>query len=881
MRDWRTVVALRLPHAADSVVSELSEHLEQAYADGLAAGLSEDEAAARAEARLLDWRGIEREIRHSERRAGPFSGLLQDLRQSLRFFRTNPGFAAIAVATLAFGIGGNTAIFTMADALALRGLPYPEANRLMAVESYWTKQPEIEPWTSTLDLFDLRSRAKSFTSIAAIGPIWNDILAGPRGAERLETLYVSANFFPLLGAHAELGRTFDESEDRGIGGKPVAVLSHAFWQRMGARRDILGRAITINGAAFTVIGVTPSGFRYLGEPLAGKVSNIDVWMPLGVNPIVGTPRGLRFLKLVAQLRPGVTPETADAEVRGIGQSLGRQFPASNENIGMRGATLESRVSGPHRVTAMLLLGAVGFVLLMACANVASLLLARAAVRRKDAAVRAALGASRYRLLRQLLAEGFVMALAGGAAGLALAYAGVRLLASAAPGGFIAGGALRLDWRSFAFTAAAVFLCTLAAGLPPAWSALSRDLQDALRQAGRGLTRANHRLRASLVVLEVATALALLAGAGLLIRSFTHVLDISPGFDAHNLLTISTQMPTSAARPEQREAIYRRMRDNLLGVPGVTNVEAVSRLPLSGVTLGTSVLVEGRPRVSGSGPDVEYRRSTPGYFAAMHIPLLRGRLFDEHDRPSAGPLAVISESMERGLWHGESAIGQRVKLGPEPDRLPWTTIIGVVGDVRHYALDAAAPATVYAPYAESPFSAPLVVIRTREGAGDLLPALEAKIRATDPNIPVYGMTSMEAMVDRSTAQRRFVMSLLTGFAIAALLLAAFGVFGAVSQSVAQRTQEIGLRMALGSSPREAVAMVFCDGMKLAWIGAALGLAAAAGLTRLLRSLLFEVQPLDPLSFAGAALTLLAFAALACYLPARRATRVDPLIALRQE
>ncbi len=881
MRDWRKFVEERLPHAADSVVAELSLHLEQAYADGLASGLTEAEAMARAEARLLDWRGIEREIGRSERRAGPFAGAMQDLRQALRFFGSNPGFAVIVVATLALGIGGNTAIFTMADALALRSLPYPGANRLMAIETYWTHQQELEPWTSALDLFDLRSRAKSFTSIAAISPVWNDVLASANGAERLETLYVSPNFFPLLGARADLGRTFSESDDKGLQGKPVAVVSHTFWQRMGGRRDMVGKAIKLNGAPFTVIGVMPRGFRYLGEPLAGKFSEVDVWMPLGVNPIVGTPRGVRFLKVFAQLRPGVSAEAADAEVRGIGQSLKRQYPASNENVAMRAASLQSRVSGPHRVTALLLLGAVGFVLLMACANVASLLLARAAARRKDVAVRAALGASRYRLLRQLLAEGFVMAAMGGAAGLAVAYAGVRLLGAAAPAGLLADGALHLDWRSLAFTAGAVFVCTLAAGLPPAWSALSRDLQDTLRQAGRGLTRGNHRLRASLVVLEVAAALALLAGAGLLIRSFTRVLDISPGFDAHNLLTISTQMPVTAIRPEQREAIYRRMRDNLLSMPGVMSVDAVSRLPLSGVTLGSSVLVEGRPRVSGDGPNVEYRRATPGYFATMRIPLLRGRVFDDHDRSSATPLAVISESMERSLWPGESAIGKRVKLGPEPDRLPWTTVIGVAGDVRHYALDAAAPAMVYAPYAESPLSAPLLLIRTHEGAGDILPALAAKIHATDPDIPVYGMTSMEAMVERSTAQRRFVMSLLAGFAIAALLLAAVGVFGAVSQSVAQRTQEIGLRMALGSSPGEAVSMVFRDGMRLAWIGAALGLAAAAGLTRLLRSLLFEVQPFDPLSFAGAMLTLLAFAALACYLPARRATRVDPLIALRQE
>jgi predicted permease len=526
----------------------------------------------------------------------------------------------------------------------------------------------------------------------------------------------------------------------------------------------------------------------------------------------------------------------------------------------------------------LLLGAVGFVLLMACANVASLLLARAAARRKDVAVRAALGASRYRILRHLLAEGLVLAIAGGAGGWLLAWCGVRALAAGAPPGLLP-APLHLDGRALAFTAAAVLICALAAGLPPAWNALSGDLNGALRQAGRSLTRGSHRLRASLVTLEFAAALALLAGAGLLIHSFGRLLDVSPGFNPRNLISITTQMPPTLTKPEQRTALYQRMRDELLAVPGVESVDAVSRLPLSGSNLGSSVLMEGREPSNGEGPSVEFRRATPGYFATMQIPLRGGRLFNDHD--GVAQVAVISETMQRRLWPGENAIGRRIKLGPDPEHRPWVTVIGVVGDVRHYALDAEAPATVYVPFVGSPLFSPILVIRTRSAADAMLSMLAAKIRAMDATLPVYDIYSMETLVDRSTAQRRFVMSLLTGFAVAALLLAAVGVFGAVSQSVAQRTQEIGLRMALGSSPSEAVAMVFRDGMKLALLGAAIGIAAAAGLTQLLRKLLFEVQPLDPLSFASAALTLLVFAALACYLPARRATRVDPLIALRQE
>jgi predicted permease len=894
MRDWRAYVVERLPEMSipaareSEIVAELSMHLEQAYADACAAGCAEAEALQKVEARFANWRELAREIERSElpappeRPAGPFTGAANDIRYALRFLRRNPAFAAIAVGTLAFGIGGNTAIFSMADALALRGLPYPQADRLMAIETRWPHQSEMEPWTAVPDFFDLRQRAQSFSAMAAISPIWNDILTGAGPTERLETLYVSASFFPMLGAQPEIGRTFTTAEDNGLKGAPVAVLSHAFWERrFGTRRDILGRAITLGGAPYTVIGVLPAGFRYLGEPLAGRVADIDVWMPLADNQIISVPRSVRFLKVIGRLKPGAAPESAATEIRGISQSLAKEYPATNSTIAIDALPLQSKISGRYRVTMLLLVSAVGFVLLMACANVANLLLARAAARRKDIAVRVALGASRYRLLRQLVAEGLVLALAGGAAGLLLARWGIRFLVAVAPPGLIPGEAVRMDWRALAFTGCAVLVCALTAGLPPAWGAVREAIHDALRQGGRSLTQGSHRLRASLVIAEVALAILLLTGAGLLIRSFERLLNVNPGFDAHNLITVATQTPSSAPTAESRIAIYNLIRERLLSIPGVTGVAAVSRLPLFGDNIGSSVYVEGGLLRKSELPNVEFRRSTPNYFETMRIPLRRGRLFDEHDRSAAAQVAVIGESMERMLWPGQTAIGKRIKLGPDPDRQPWVTVVGVVGDVRHFALDAEPPATAYVPDAYSPLSAPILVIRTSGNAEALLSTVAAKVRSADASIPAYNLYLMETLVDRSTAQRRFVMSLLTGFALAALLLACVGVYGTVSQSVAQRTQEIGLRMALGSSPGEAMALVFRDGMKLAAIGIAIGTVGAAGLTQLMRKLLFEVQPLDPVAFAGAAAALAGFAALACYVPARRATRVDPLVALRAD
>jgi predicted permease len=894
MHDWKAYVRdhlreLRIgPARENEIVAELAQHLESAYYDALADGWGENEATRRAVARFADWKELASEIEAveplplPERRPGLLTGSWDDVRHAFRWLRKNPALAGIAIGTLALGIGGNTAIFTLADALVLRGLPYPHAGSLVALETHWSRQSEVEPWTSAPDFFDLRARVQSFSAVAGISPLWNDILTGPSGAERLNTLYVSSNFFPMLGVHAALGRTFSEGEDSGTHPSNVAVVSGGFWRshfRGGA--DAIGQDLVLNGQAIRVIGVLPPDFRYVGEPLAGKAAEIDVWMPLSDNNLIARARTVRFLKVIARLKPGVAAERASEEVGALGQALAAEYPASNRGFTLHAVPLADKVTGRLRSMALLLLGAVGFVLLLACANVSNLLLTRVVARQKDFAVRLALGAPMRRLARQIAVEAMLLAVLGGAVGIAMATYGVSVIGNAAPAALTSGYPNGIDWRVLPFTAAAMALSGLISAFPPIWILLRGKLQDALRQGSRTLSGSHHRLRSALVGIEVALALVLLAGAGLLVRSFQRLLDVQPGFDAHNVITVSTQTPPGAQTPAHRTAIYDLIRGRLLDVPGVINVGAVSRLPLMGSNLGSAVTVEGKTRPGEQGPDVEYRVATPSYFETMRIPLKKGRMFTEHDDASAPQVALINEAMARALWPREDPIGKRIKLGPNTESQAWISVVGVIGDVRHFGLDIGARPEVYRPYAASPLYAPILVVRTASDPDGLAGALAARVRSVGAEVPAYDLFSMQALVDRSTAQRRFVMWLLGGFAITALLLAAVGVYGIVSQSVGQRTREIGVRMALGASPSGALALVFGDGMRLVGVGICVGMAAAVGLTRLMRTLLFEVQPFDTVVFLWATALLAGVAAIACFLPALRVTRLDPMTALRQE
>jgi predicted permease len=904
MHDWHAYVRRHLPPLTVSpereheIISELALQLDQAYQDALAGGQSEEQALRHAQDQVRSWSDLLREINSAELPAVPppensrlLSGVAGDVRYALRFFRRNPAFAAIAVFTLAFGIGGNTAIFTLVDAVAIHSLPYRDPGRLMAIETRKARQPEVEAWTSALDLFDLRAHNQSFSEIVGVSPIWSVVLTGRGPAERLNSLYVSAGFFPMLGVNAALGRTFQAQEDRRTTPSSVVVLSHSFWQReLGASRGAIGASLVLDDGSYSVIGVLPANFRYAGEPVAGTATDIDVWFPLSANPLASSARGVRFLKAVGRLRDGVTLEQAQDEIHRLGTALTAQYPATSQGFSYDVQALSRQVTGRFRSAMLLLLGAIGFVLLMACANVANLLLARAAARNREISVRVALGASRFRLLRQLLTEGLVLAAMGGVLGLGVAYTVLAFLIRTGPEALVRTSPIQLDSRALAFTAAAVLLSAILAGLPPAWRMLGwqmsgwrtprGDIQGGLRESSRSLTAGSHRLRSALVVVQVSAALILLVGAGLLVRSFQRLLDVDPGFQARHVATISTLIYSAARTPAERIAVWRQFHDRLAALPGVISVGAVSRLPLMGSNLGTALYREGQIMSDQSGFDIEYRVATPSYFATMGIPLRAGRLFDEHDGSNPA-VAVINQTAASRIWPGENPLGKRFKLGPESETEPWVTVVGVLGDVRHAGIDIAPLPELYRSYAVNPLVSPILVIRTAGDPQPMLRALGDTVRSVSSQMPAYNVYSMEALVERSTAERRFVMLLLAGFAAMALLLAAVGIYGTVSQAVTQRTAEIGLRMALGASPAAALSLVFRYGLRLTLAGIAVGAVAAIALTQLMQKLLFEVRPLDPEAFVAAAITLMAFALLACYLPARRATRVDPLTALRQD
>ena len=896
MHDWTRYAQERLgslrvrPEREAEVIRELAGQLEETYRAALASGASEAEALASAASQFPDWNALARDIEAAERpysepltpgrEAGWWTGLLSDLRYAARLLFKNPGFAAASILTVAFGIGASTAIFATVDAIEFRRVPYRDADRLVVVETRKVKQAEIEPWSSVDDYLDLRKRTKTLSAVAAISPIWNLVMTGTGRAERLECLFVSAEFFPLLGVSTALGRTFLAEEDQRGKPVPVAVLGHGFWVReFGSDAGVIGRRVQLDASTYTVVGVLPQGFHYAGEPLAGTATEIDVWLPLAVNQLASSPRQLRYLKLLGRLKPGGTLEQARAEAGSIASALAEEHPDTNSGYASGVRLLREQVTGKLRPAVVLLLTALAVVLLMACASVANMLLARMAARQKEMSVRVALGASAWRLLRQVLTEALLVALAGGAAGLLLGRWGLDLLLSRSPASFVRRTEIGFDYRVLAFAIAAIAASAILAGLPPAWRILRSGIAASLNESGRGAADRRGRTQSVLVAAELSLATVLLVCAGLLMHSLLRLREVNPGFDAGRVVTFSTQVPATATAPPQRTAVYRQIRDKLLTNPAVEEVGAVSRLPMLGSNIGSWLTIEGRSFSAGEQPEVEYRVATPSYFSAMRIPLRRGRMIDERDESHNEPVLLINESMARLYWPDRDPVGSRIKLGSNPQ--PWITIVGVVGDVRHFGLDEQPRPEIYRPYAYNPLFSPILVVRTKADPAATIKPLGDAIHAVNPELPVYNAYAMRQLVDRSTAQRSFLLMVLAAFAGAALLLAAIGIYGVAAQAVAQRTREIGLRMAVGATPGSILRMVLADGVRVAVIGVAVGCTGAMALGRMLGKLLFGVGVVDGPVLVGALVVVFVVSIVACYAPARRATRIDPIVALRWE
>ncbi len=804
--------------------------------------------------------------------------LFKDIRYGLRSLLKHPTFTAIAIVTLALGIGANTAIFTVVNAVVLGPLPYQDSEQLAML--WTTKDTNQEQPFSFADYSDLKSQAQSFSAIGAASPLWNFILTGDSEPEPIQGLYVSANLFELLRVAPEKGRGFTTDEDR-AGGPPVVIISRGLWaRRFGADPNAVGRSMSIGDTTATVVGIMPAEFQFL-EPAA------ELWVPLMQNQFASSARQVRLLSVVGRLNDGVQVGQANAELANIARRLESEYRDSNSGVGLRVVPLHEQVTGKVRPALWLLFGAVGLVLLIACANIINLMLVRSAARHREIAVRAALGAGRWRLLRQLLTESITLSVLGGAAGVLLGSWGVNALLALNPVPLPGYNKISVDLTVLAFTFVASVVTGIVFGLAPAWQTLRFDLHSALKEGGRGAVAdsGQRRLSSLLVIAEMAMAVVLLIGAGLLLRSFAHLLDVKPGFTTENLLTMQIGLPNNAyQQPQKRVAFMQQLETSLRGAPEVTSVGFVTRLPLMSTlnNITTFLAIEGREVPAGERPEIDFRRASTGYFQTMGIPLLSGRLVTEQDVANNSHFVMINDAMAKRFWPGEDPVGKRIStIVSSGQQIPWQTIVGVVGNVRHLGLDIEPRPEIYYHTNTQPPFGPVVVIRTTSDPQRLISIARAKIRELDRDVPISNVNTMEQLVAQSVAQRRFGMFLLGIFALLALLLAAIGIYGVVSYTVTQRTQEIGVRMALGASASDVLKMVLRNGMSLALIGVGLGLVGAFGLTRLMSRLLFEVKPTDVTTFTLVSVGLIVVALLACYLPARRAMKVDPLEALRYE
>jgi putative ABC transport system permease protein len=800
---------------------------------------------------------------------------MNDLKFAFRQLLKNPGFTAVAVLTLALGIGANTAVFSVFHAAMLKPLPYPDPDRLVTLTD-WHKKGYTRG-TSYPNFVDLRAQNTVCEEMAALSNTAYN-LAGDGEPERVLAQRISAGFFPLLGVNPMMGRWFQPEDDR-LNAARVAIISHGLWQRrFSGRADILGRAVILNEQIYTIVGIMPADFRTVTGNLYQSVDRPrEVWTPLATDT-TASGRGTVFLRMIGRLKPGITIDAAASELNTIAERLAQQFPNNNAGFGVR-------VRGMHRdlgeeiwPAVWILMGAVVILLAIACANVANLFLVRAAARAGEMTVRAALGASRSRIVRQLLTESALIAFTGGILGTILAWTGVDMLRRLVASGAIPIHVTNVNLVVLGFTLAISLGAGFIFGLAPALHAAKVNLNDALKGAARATgASARSRLRNVFVVAEVAFALTLLAGAGLVVKSLGHLLRVNPGFRPENLLTMRVHLPGAKYdEPMKSRVFYDALLERLQALPGVESVGAVSDLPMSGNISTSDFRIEGKPSSPGEMIYTDFQVATADYFSAMGISLLKGRLFSEQDHGQARAVALINEHMASKFWPSEDAIGQRIRIGGQRYE-----IIGVVGNVRHFGLSAAMRAETYVPHTQRAARSMMLAIRAKTDPMTLARDVRAQVTQLDPNLPLADVRTLKASVAGTTAEFRTITMLLSSFAFAALALAGLGLYGVISYSVAQRTREFGIRLSLGAQRGDVRFLVVRQGVVLTLIGLAIGLAVSFASGRVLTSLLYEVKATDPLTFATVSVVLVAIALVASLIPARRATRIHPMEALRYE
>ncbi|MEK6321098.1 MAG: ABC transporter permease [Acidobacteriota bacterium] len=810
--------------------------------------------------------------------------LLQDLRYGIRMLLKQPGFTVVAVIALALGIGANTAIFSVVNAILLRPFNYKDSERLVQINHNYPKL-DLKASVSASGYTHYREHCDSFEEVAA-GTGWPVNLTDAGDPERLQGLAVTHTFFPTLGVEAALGRVFSPEEDQ-PGRNRVVVLTDGLWKRrFGGDPNLVGNTIRLNGENYTVVGIMPPDFQFGRE--SGQL--LDLYSPIAFTPEQLNPNRWRneFLFAVARLKPNATIAQAQAEMDTIAANVREQYFGGGDandpsSWGLLVRSMREITVGEIRPALLMLLVAVAFVLLIACANVANLLLARAALRHKEIAIRSALGAARGRVIRQLLTESVLLAIIGGAIGLALAYWGIGALISLNEGGIPRSNEIGIDARVLFFTVGVSLLTGVLFGLFPAWQTSKTDLHAVLKEGGRSGS-AQRSVRGLFVVAEVAAALVLLVGAGLLLKSFQKLQEVNPGFRPDHLLTMQISLPANRYKePQQVDAFFAQALEKIKALPGVEAAGVCTSLPMSGSGSSGSFTIEGRTTAPGEmSPWGNRWFAGATYFQTMGIPLLKGRYFDDRDVREAPQVAIIDETMERKFWADEDPIGKRISFQRDPQGNPiWREVVGVVGHVKQKGLEGDSPVQYYIPHRQLPVPGVFLVARTAAEPASLAGAVRSSIQSVDRELPVFRVTTMERMVSESMTQRRFAMTLLGIFAIVALILASVGLYGVMSYSVTHRTNEIGIRMALGARATDVLGMVVGQGMKLSLAGVGIGLVGAFALTRVMGTLLFSVSATDPLTYVAVALLLVGVSLVACYVPARRATKVDPMIALRYE